>query len=101
MTFRIVLIVAVLSFFGIETTSFTVLLAAASIAIGAGCGGLLANFAAGAFLIIFRPFQVGDFITAGGVTGTVTEIGLFTTALNTPENREDRKVRKESVSDFP
>ncbi len=73
-TLRIVLIVAILGFFGIETTSFAVLLAAAGIAIGAAWGGLLANFAAGAFLIIFRPFQVGDFITAGGVTGTVTEI---------------------------
>ncbi len=101
MTLRIVLIVAVLSFSGIETTSFTVLLATAGIAIGAAWGGLLANFAAGAFLIIFRPFQVGDFITAGGVTGTVTEIGLFTTALNTPDNREVRKFRKESVSGFP
>ncbi|WP_413173002.1 mechanosensitive ion channel family protein [Anabaena azotica] len=85
-TLRIVLIVAILGFFGVETTSFAALLAAAGIAIGAAWGGLLANFAAGAFLIIFRPFQVGDFITAGGVTGTVTEIGLFTTALNTPDN---------------
>jgi small conductance mechanosensitive channel len=61
----------------------------------------LANFAAGAFLIIFRPFQVGDFITAGGVIGTVTEIGLFTTALKTPDNRDVRKFTKESVSGFP
>ncbi len=49
-------------------------------------GGLLANFAAGAFLIVFRPFKVGDFITTAGVTGTVTEIGLFTTNINTPDN---------------
>ncbi|MBK1989245.1 mechanosensitive ion channel family protein [Sphaerospermopsis aphanizomenoides BCCUSP55] len=85
-TLRIVLIVAILGFFGVETTSFAALLAAVGIAIGAAWGGLLANFAAGAFLIIFRPFQVGDFITAGGVTGTVVEIGLFTTTLNTPDN---------------
>ncbi|ARV61619.1 mechanosensitive ion channel protein MscS [Nostocales cyanobacterium HT-58-2] len=85
-TLRIVLVVALLGFFGIETTSFAALLAAVGVAIGAAWGGLLANFAAGAFLVIFRPFKVGDFITAAGVTGTVTEIGLFTTSINTPEN---------------
>ncbi len=85
-TLRVILIVAVLGLFGIETTSFVALLAAAGVAIGAAWGGLLANFAAGAFLIIFRPFKVGDFITAGGVTGTVTEIGLFTTYINTLDN---------------
>ncbi|WP_427161392.1 mechanosensitive ion channel family protein [Aliinostoc sp. HNIBRCY26] len=85
-TLRIVLVVAILGFFGIETTSFAALLAAAGVAIGAAWGGLLANFAAGAFLIVFRPFNVGDFISAGGVTGTVTEIGLFTTSINTPDN---------------
>jgi small conductance mechanosensitive channel len=85
-TLRIILVVALLGFFGIETTSFAALLAATGIAIGAAWGGLLANFAAGAFLILFRPFQVGDFITAGGVTGTVNEIGLFATSINTLDN---------------
>jgi small conductance mechanosensitive channel len=85
-TLRIVLVVALLGFFGIETTSFAALLAAAGVAIGAAWGGLLANFAAGAFLIVFRPFKVGDFICAGGVTGTVQEIGLFATSINTPDN---------------
>lgn len=85
-TLRIILVVAILGLFGIETTSFAALFAAAGVAIGAAWGGLLANFAAGAFLIMFRPFQVGDFICAGGVTGTVEEIGLFTTTINTPDN---------------
>ena len=85
-TLRIILIVAILGFFGVETTSFAALLAAVGIAIGAAWGGLLANFAAGAFLIIFQPFKVGDFITVGGVTGTVVEIGLFVTSLNTLDN---------------
>jgi small conductance mechanosensitive channel len=85
-TLRVVLIVAILGYFGIQTTSFAALLAAAGVAIGAAWGGLLANFAAGAFLIIFRPFKVGDFITAAGVTGDVQEIGLFTTSINTPDN---------------
>lgn len=83
---NLVLIVAILGFFGIETTSFAALLAAAGIAIGAAWSGLLAHFAAGAFLVIFRPFKVGDFVTAGGVTGTVQEIGLFVTAINTMDN---------------
>ena len=83
---NIVLVVAILGFLGVETTSFAALLAAAGIAIGAAWGGLLAHFAAGAFLIIFRPFQVGDFVTIAGVTGTIEELGLFVTTLNTPDN---------------
>lgn len=83
---RVVLVIAILSVFGIETTSFAALLAAAGIAIGAAWSGLLANFAAGAFLIILRPFKVGDMITAGGVTGDVREIGLFATTLDTADN---------------
>lgn len=83
---NIVLVVAILGFLGVETTSFAALLAAGGIAIGAAWGGLLAHFAAGVFLVLFRPFQVGDFVTAGGVTGTVEEIGLFVTSINTPDN---------------
>ncbi|ESA34804.1 mechanosensitive ion channel protein [Leptolyngbya sp. Heron Island J] len=83
---NVVLVVAILGFFGIETTSFAALLAAAGIAIGAAWSGLLAHFAAGAFLVILRPFKVGDFVTAGGVTGTVEEVGLFVTKINTMDN---------------
>lgn len=83
---EIVLIVAVLGMFGVETTSFAALLAAMGIAIGMAWSGLLSNFAAGAFMIILRPFKVGDFVTAAGVTGTVVEIGLFVTTINTPDN---------------
>ncbi|WP_201322261.1 mechanosensitive ion channel family protein [Pseudanabaena sp. lw0831] len=83
---NIILVVAILGYFGVETTSFAALLAAAGIAIGAAWSGLLANFAAGVFLIVLRPFQVGDFISAGGTTGTVVEIGLFVTTIDTPDN---------------
>lgn len=83
---NIALIVAILGFFGVETTTFAALLAAGGVAIGIAWGGLLANFAAGAFLVFLRPFKVGDFITAGGVTGTVEAIGLFGTTINTPDN---------------
>lgn len=83
---KIVLVIAILSIFGIETTSFVALIAAAGIAIGAAWGGLLANFAAGAFLIILRPFHVGEMISAAGVTGDVREIGLFATTIDTVDN---------------
>lgn len=83
---NILLVVAILGFFGVETTSFAAILAAAGVAIGMAWSGLLANFAGGVFLVILQPFKVGDFVTAAGVTGTVEEIGLFATTLNTPDN---------------
>jgi small conductance mechanosensitive channel len=83
---NVALIVAILGFFGVETTTFAALLAAGGVAIGVAWGGLLANFAAGVFLVVLRPFKVGDLITAGGVTGTVEAIGLFGTVINTPDN---------------
>ncbi|MCU0252622.1 MAG: mechanosensitive ion channel family protein, partial [Vicinamibacterales bacterium] len=56
------------------------------VAIGAAWAGLLSNFAAGIFLMVLRPFKVGDFIQGGGMLGTVREIGLFVTAIDTPDN---------------
>lgn len=82
----VLLAIAVLSVLGVETASFAALLAAAGVAIGMAWSGLLANFAAGVFLITLRPFKVGDAISAGGVTGTVREIGLFGTTLNMGDN---------------
>src|SRR3954462_2867734 len=83
---NVALAVAVLGFFGVETTTFAALLAAGGVAIGVAWGGLLANFAAGAFLVFLRPFKVGDAVTAGGVTGVVDAVGLFGTVINTPDN---------------
>ncbi|MDD0844579.1 mechanosensitive ion channel family protein [Pseudomonas sp. Gutcm_11s] len=85
-TLNILLVIGILGYFGVQTTTFAALIAAVGLAIGMAWSGLLANLAAGGFIIVLRPFKVGDFITAGGVTGTVTEIGLFVTALNTPDN---------------
>lgn len=82
----VVLIMAILDIFGIRTTSFAALLAGAGLAIGAAWSGMLANFAAGIFLQVLRPYKVGDFISAGGVTGTVKELGLFATTILTPDN---------------
>jgi small conductance mechanosensitive channel len=83
---NITLVIAILGYFGVQTTSFAALLAGAGLAIGSAWGGLLANFAAGVFLVVLRPFKVGDFISAGGVTGTVEEVGLFVTTIDTPDN---------------
>jgi small conductance mechanosensitive channel len=83
---NITLVIAVLGYFGVQTTSFAALLAGAGLAIGSAWGGLLANFAAGIFLVVLRPFKVGDFICAGGTTGTVEEVGLFVTKIHTPDN---------------
>lgn len=83
---NVILVVALLGFFGVETASFAALLAGVGIAIGVAWSGLLSSFAAGVFLLVLRPFKVGDFIDAGGVTGTVESIGLFATILITPAN---------------
>ncbi len=85
-TLNVFLVIGILGYFGVQTTSFAALLAGAGIAIGAAWAGLLANFAAGAFMIVLRPFKVGDFVTVAGISGTVTEVGLFATTLNTPDN---------------
>lgn len=83
---NIILVVAILGYFGVETTSFAALVAGAGVAIGAAWSGLLGNFASGIFLLVLRPFQVGDYVSVGGVEGTVIELGLFGTTLNTPDN---------------
>jgi len=83
---NVMLVVGILGYFGVETTSFAALIAALGIAIGAAWGGLLSNFAAGAFILVLRPFKVGDYVVAAEVEGTVRAIGLFTTSIDTPDN---------------
>ena len=83
---NVLLAIAVLSVFGVETTTFAGLLAAGGVAIGMAWSGLLGNFAAGVFLLVLRPFKVDDFVTIGGQTGTVKDIGMFVTAIDTLEN---------------
>jgi len=83
---NIALVLGILGYFGIQTTSIAAMLAGAGLAIGAAWSGMLGNFAAGAFMLILRPFKVGDFVSVGGVTGTVHELGLFGTTIVTPDN---------------
>jgi small conductance mechanosensitive channel len=83
---NIALVLGILGYFGIQTTSFAAMLAGAGVAIGAAWSGMLGNFAAGAFMLVLRPFKVGDFVSIGGITGTVHELGLFGTTIVTPDN---------------
>lgn len=78
---NIALAVVLMGVLGIETASFAAFIAGAGLAIGAAWSGLLSNFAAGAFLVVLRPFKAGDTVTAAGVTGVVGEVGLFVTAI--------------------
>jgi small conductance mechanosensitive channel len=81
-----VVVIAVLSLFGIETTSLIAVLGAAGLAVGLALQGTLSNFAAGVMLLLFRPFKAGDFVEVAGTKGSVAEIGIFSTILNTPDN---------------
>ena len=82
----IVAFVTVLAQFGIQTASLLAVLGAAGLAIGLALQGTLSNVAAGVMMLILRPFNVGDYIDSGGIAGTVTNLGLFTTELATPDN---------------
>lgn len=81
-------IIAALSQLGIDTTSLIALLGAAGLAIGLSLQSSLSNFASGVMLIIFRPFTKGDFVEAGGATGVIDNISIFTTTMTTPDNKE-------------
>jgi small conductance mechanosensitive channel len=101
---NIVLVVAILGYFGVETTSFAALVAGMGVAIGAAWAGLLSNFAAGAFLIVLRPFKVGDYVKAAGIEGTVKEVGLFATTILTPDNVStfvgNNKIFSDTIQNF-
>lgn len=83
----IVVVLASLSTLGVETTSFIAILGAAALAVGFALQGSLSNFAAGIMLIIFRPFEVGHYVEAGGSSGSVETIHIFNTVLKTPDNK--------------
>ncbi|CUB05664.1 mechanosensitive ion channel family protein [Marinomonas fungiae] len=72
---------------GVETTSFIAILGAAGLAVGLALQGSLSNFASGVLIILLRPFRAGDFVDAGGQTGTIDRIELFHTYMKTPDNR--------------
>jgi len=81
-------IIASLNQLGVDTTSLIAILGAAGLAVGLALQGSLQNFASGVMLIVFRPFKSGDFVEAGGVSGTVEKISIFSTQMKTGDNRE-------------
>ena len=83
---RVLLIMGILEVCGIPTTSFAAMIGAVGVALGVAWSGLLSNFAAGVFLVVLRPFKVGDYISAAGQTGNITDIGLVTTTMLTDNN---------------
>jgi small conductance mechanosensitive channel len=97
-------VIAAISRLGVQTASFVAVLGAAGLAVGLALQGSLANFAAGVLMIVFKPFKVGDFISAGGVTGGVEAIGIFTTELKSPDNKKiivpNAKVTSDSITNF-
>lgn len=103
-TLNVLLVIGILGYFGIQTTTFAALIAAGGVAIGMAWSGLLAHFAAGAFMVVLRPMKVGDFVSVAGVTGTVVELGLFTTTINTPDNVQtilgNNKVFSDTIQNF-
>ena len=84
---KVLLIVSVASMIGIQTTSFVAAIGAAGLAIGLALQGSLANFAGGVLILLFRPFKIGDWIEAQGVSGTVDSIQIFHTVLRTGDNK--------------
>jgi len=80
-------VIAALDELGVETTSLVAILGAAGLAVGLALKDSLGNFAAGVMLILFRPFKVGDYVEAGGAAGSIKEIRIFATVMNTPDNK--------------
>ncbi|MHB8919915.1 MAG: mechanosensitive ion channel family protein [Halothiobacillus sp.] len=86
--FLLFIAIAALSQLGLNTTSLVALVGAAGITVGLALKESLSNFAAGVMILIFRPFKLGDFINAAGMSGTIKEIGIFQTRLSDPTNVE-------------
>ncbi len=86
--FLLFIIIAALDQLGVDTTSLIALLGAAGLAVGLALQNSLQNFAAGVMLIVFRPFRIGDFVEAGGTSGSVEAISIFSTLMRTGDNRE-------------
>lgn len=84
---KALLLISVASMIGIETTSFIAILAAAGLAVGLALQGTLANFAGGVLVLLFRPYKIGDFIEAQGISGSVIEIQIFSTVLTSGDNK--------------
>jgi small conductance mechanosensitive channel len=97
-------IIAAMSKLGIQTASFVAVLGAAGLAIGLALQGSLSNFASGVLMIIFKPFKGGDYVDAGGATGFIDEIGIFTTSIRTLDNKKvivpNSKIMGDNITNY-
>ncbi len=97
-------VLAALNTLGVQTTSFVAIIGAAGLAIGFALQGSLANFASGVMLVIFRPFKTGDYVEAGGSSGSVEEITIFNTVLKTPDNKKvivpNSKITGDNITNY-
>ena len=84
----VVVIIAAIGAIGIETTSFIAIFGAAGLAVGLALQGSLSNFAAGVLIVLFRPYRVGNFVEAAGISGTIEQVQILTTILTTPDNKQ-------------
>lgn len=84
----VMVIIAAIGALGIQTTSFIAIFGAAGLAVGLALQGSLSNFAAGVLIVLFRPYRVGDFVEAAGISGTVEQVQILTTILKTPDNKQ-------------
>jgi small conductance mechanosensitive channel len=101
---QVVVWLMVLGNLGVRTTSFVAILGSAGLAVGLALQGSLSNLGAGVLLILFSPFKAGDFVSAGGESGTVKEISIFNTVLTTPDNKmiiiPNSKVTAGSITNY-
>jgi small conductance mechanosensitive channel len=97
-------VIAAVNRLGVQTTSFVAIIGAAGLAVGLAFQGSLSNFASGFLMVIFRPFKVGDYVQAGGVSGTIQEIHVFTTTMTTPDNIRiivpNSKITGDSITNY-
>ena len=98
------LFIIVLGALGVQTASFIAVLGAAGLAVGFALQGSLSNFASGVMLIIFRPFKAGDYVEAGGTSGTVEQIAIFSTIMKTPDNKRviipNSKITGDTITNY-
>ena len=100
----VLLVISVITILGVPTASIVTVLASAGVAIGLALQGALSNLTGGIMLVIFKPFKLGDFVTASDVSGTVIEVSLFYTVLLTPDNRKvtvpNGNLMNTSITDY-
>ncbi len=100
----VAVIIAAISQLGIQTTPLIAVLGAAGLAVGLALQNSLGNLAAGVMIVLFRPFTKGDYVEAAGTSGTVTDVGLFQSVLNTPDNRRvivpNGQITSENITNY-